>query len=270
MIDCHLVEDTGAVIAHLRQDVLRNNRLIQSLERTIPAVPCEVWAARRADGTIVGVMLAEKFPERPTVSLQADFPEAVTAMLGCLKPEQRCNFWIHRHLWEHLEPQLADVTRPTEYIAMALSSDDLRMFASASETRRLCGLDRESAKRFPFPPWGLPERRLSYFVEVAEHNPQTQIIWGVLLEGEIVSYVRVEWVIDNIWEVDAIETREEHKRKGIAKAVLSHASGELAPQRIALLWRMRSDNIPAVRTAQAVGFREAYRLVRCQACSAVS
>jgi RNA polymerase sigma-70 factor, ECF subfamily len=49
------------VVGYLRQAVIANLNLIEGIEHNIPAVPRRVWAAKKSDGSIVGIMTSEDF-----------------------------------------------------------------------------------------------------------------------------------------------------------------------------------------------------------------
>lgn len=53
--------------------------------------------------------------------------------------------------------------------------------------------------------------------------------------------------------------------KGHAKALLSHASGQLLRRGIVPLYSVDADNEASLRTARAVGYRENFRVFGCEA-----
>jgi len=264
MITCSKVEDPSVVLHYLRRDVLPNIGLLLSLERNIPPVQREVWAAKQADGMTVGVMLLEQFPHGPAANVRATSPQVLLALVRCLKSDQKHNFAALQTSWRHLEAELTDMTPPSETISMTVSPHDLRFCSSPGRIRPLSSADRHLADRFPAPD-RQGEPPLSRFMEWTEKDAEQSALFGVLMEGEIASFVIFRHEIDNIWSVHMIRTRDEYRRKGFAKAVLSHASRQLLQQGIVPLYEVRSDNLASLRTAEAVGYRQVFRVVACEA-----
>ena len=81
-----------------------------------------------------------------------------------------------------------------------------------------------------------------------------------LAEGEMVCFVGFSLMVDNIWEPHMIRTHPAHRRKGHARALLSHASDQLLARGIVPLYSADADNEASLRTARDVGYREAFRV----------
>ncbi len=107
------------------------------------------------------------------------------------------------------------------------------------------------------------EPPLSRFVEWAEQDQASSVVFGAVTDGEVVSYVQFGRETDNIWDAH-IWTREEYRRRGFGKAVLSHAAEYLVRQGVTPTYRVNAENTASLRTAHAVGFREVFRLFSCR------
>jgi len=81
----------------------------------------------------------------------------------------------------------------------------------------------------------------------------------------MLSYVQFGWLIDDLWEVGMIRTRADRRREGLAKALLSQSSEELLERGIVPAYSVRATSVASLRTARAVGYREAFRVLGCSA-----
>jgi GNAT superfamily N-acetyltransferase len=259
------VADFAPAVEFLRRDVLRNNGLLQSLERNIPPVPRQVWLARRDEEGVVGVMMREEFPRGARVSLDASSTEALCALVQCLSSGEEHVFAIRDELWESLAAATSEVTVNSEAIFLSLASDDVRVLPAGGQVRRLGSADAALAARFPAPPEASDEPPLARLVEWAEGDPEHQAVFGLIAGDDVLSFVQFGWMIENLWEVGMIRTRPEHKQRGHAKAVLAHASRALLERGILPCYNVRADNFASLRTAQAVGYREVFRVLACSA-----
>jgi GNAT superfamily N-acetyltransferase len=247
MITCAKPEDPAVAIAYLRQDVLANDDLILALERNIPPVPRHVWMAAQDDGTIVGVMMLQDFvPFHPDgqlcVSLRLTLAHALPALLRCLAPAARYQFVVLASLREMLLAELDEATTFAERVYLSVTRNDLRLWDSPGEVRRLTTADKAMTDRFPI---------------MREH------VFGAVFDGEVVSYVQFERETDNLWDAH-IWTREEYRRRGFGKAVLSHAGEYLLRRGVTPTYSVNAANIASLRTAQAAGFHEVFRLFSCR------
>lgn len=262
-MDCVKLTDWGEVAQELRRNLLVNQCLIESLENNMPPVPREVFAARASEDPFAGIMIVEEFPHGTSVSLRASQAQGVHALLKCLQPDVVYQFVVPTAFRQMLETDVQLVGDTAEVVSMTVSAKELQRHETQGEIRQLGMSDKSLTDAFPPPDRGPAEPPLSPFVEWAEMAPDKQVVFGLLDGGEIVSFVQFGWVIDNIWEVGAIRTREAEKQKGYAKAVLSGASSSLLRMDRVPLYQVRSGNTASVRTAEAVGYREIHRLWSC-------
>ena len=263
MISCYEVKDVEPIDAYLRRDVLLNWCLLDAIENNMPPVPRHIWAAKQENGTMVGMMSVEKFPHGMAVALRAELSKAVRGMLRELDAKQTYTMSIPIALRECLLAGLAEVSRPAEHVSLTVSSNDLCTHGSAGEVRKLSRADKPLAECFPAPSSEY-QPPLSQFVEWATNDPERQVVYGLVIEGEIVSFVQFNLNIDNIWEVGMIRTRDRDKRKGYAKAVLAHASAELLERGFVPMYDVAATNVASLCTAQAVGYREVCRRFACE------
>lgn len=269
MIGCLRLDDPAPAIAYLRQDVLANLTLLIEIETDMPPGPREIWIAHREYRTILGVMTASDRAASTEnaefgAEIRADSAEAASALMRCLKRNQWYRFVAAAtEFRQALVEQLSETGAMCETTSLALARDDFCVREVAAEVRQLTLADKELADRFPDPP-GEYEPPLSRFLEWADNAPEHQVVFGVLVEGEITSYVQFGWVLDDIWDVSMIRTSEDRRGQGLAAAVLSHASRYLLEHnRVPYYSGVRPDNIASYRTARAVGYREVFRLSFC-------
>jgi len=255
---CVIIEDPSSVVKYLRRDVLRNNCFLEAVEKNVPPVPREIRAAVTPDGAMFGVMLVEDFPHSKWVRMRADSPRALRVLVGCLDPQGSYCFAVHDDLRKWFMESVSNPKLSSETVAMTLLPSEFCPFEIPGEARRLRVADKALTEAFA--DCGPHEPPLSRFVEWTEGEPESLAVFGLLVDEEIVSYVEFRVAVDNIWEVCTIRTRTEAQGKGFAKAALSYASGELLREGMLPLYQVRHDNVPSIRTAEAVGYREAFRV----------
>jgi len=261
MITCTKVETWDGAIKHLRRDVFANQCLLESLERNSPPVPRDVWVAQRPQDQIVGAMVVEEMGDVPCAALRVVDPEAVPALLRSLEQGRKYLYTIGMGFLNHLLPCVSEPTDRIEIVSLTLSTEDFVPFRGAGDVRRLRLADSSLTDQFPPPPGGEPP--LSRFVEWAEDGADSQMVFGLLAEGSILSFVQFGTLLDDLWEVGMIRTREDHIRKGFAKAVLSEASKQLLEDGKTPFYQVRRVNTASLRTAATIGYREVFCLFSC-------
>ena len=262
VVHCEEAQDYTPAIAYLRQDVFPNNCLLAALENNQPPVPREVWIARYAAGAICGIMSVEQFPNWTVADLRTYpmAPEAIPALVGTLDRSQEYRFSVRVEYWEHLQAEVAAAYTTPGIVAMTVVRDDLQILDGPGLVRRLNLADRPLAERYPDPEHP-HQPNLAMFVQQAESKPDQEMVFGSVLDEEIVSYIQLDRVVDNIWEVGMIDTRDEYRGRGLAKQLLSQVSDQLLRQGTAPLYQVGVDNVASVRTAEAVGYREVFRIL---------
>jgi ribosomal protein S18 acetylase RimI-like enzyme len=266
MISCAKPEEPAVAIAYLRQDVLTNDDLILALERNMPSVPRDVWMAAQDDSTVVGVMMLQDFvafhPDgQLCVSLRVTLPAALPALLTCLAPASSYQFVVPTSLREMLLAEVDEATSFSESVYLSIAANDLRLWDSPGEVRRLTIADKALTDRFPI--MREHEPPLSRLVAGAEEDPENAVVFGAIADGEVAAYVRFGRETDNIWDAH-IWAREEYRRRGFGKAVLSHAGEYLLRRGVTPTYSVNAENIASLRTAQAAGFHEVFRRFSCR------
>lgn len=268
MITCAKLDDSAPAIAYLRRNMLANQCLIESIENNMPPLPREVWVANHQDGAAIGVMVVEDYSDAVqggglSPAIRADSSEALSALLRRLNPAETYGFSVPACFRETLLVELSDAIGFSETVSMVLAPEHLHLFNSQGEVRRLSAADKELAVQFP-DPGREGEPALSRLVEWAVGDPENQVVFGLVMAGEVVSYVQFGVLLDDLWEVGAIRTREEHQRRGFAKAVLSRASSHILREGRTPFYQVHPDNVLSLRTAEAVGYHEVFRLFSCR------
>jgi len=266
MITCAKLDDPAPAIAYLRQDVLANDDLILALERSIPPVPHDVWVSTQDDGTVVGLMMLQDFvafhPDgQLCVSLRVTLPDALPALVKCLAPAPSYQFIVSAPLREMLLAELDEATSFSESVRLSVGADDLEVSGCPGEVRRLTIADRALTDLFPI--MRQHEPPLTRLVEDAERDPDASVVFGAIAGGEVVSYVQFGRETDNLWDAH-IWTREEYRRRGFGRAVLSHAAEYLLRRGLTPTYSLTASNTASLRTARAAGFRETFRLFSCR------
>jgi GNAT superfamily N-acetyltransferase len=220
-----------------------------------------VWIACE-ERVICAVMSVEDFGEWIVADLRAagTCPEAIPLLAGELDPSQPYRFSVRAEYWKHLQPELAEARLSCEIVALTVAPGDCHHWAGPGLVRKLTSADVALTDAYPAP--AQPnEPTLSRFAEWACQSPETQVVYGLLLEDEIASYVQFGRVVDTIWEVGTIHSRENRRGQGLAKQLLSAASGELLRRGIIPLYQVNATDVASLRVAQAVGYREAFRVL---------
>lgn len=268
MITCEKLRDPRRVTSYLRRDVFSNLALIEAIEIGLPEVPREIWAAKRDEATIVGVMMVEDYSglmpgQGKCPAIRVDSPKALAALVHQLQRGETYGFAVPATLREALLKELDEPMEVWVQVSMAVAREDLRLYPSPGEIRPLSAADKELTDRFAGS--GTGGVTLSRWVEWAKHNPETQVVFGLVTESEVLAYVQFGWLLDNVWEIGAICTADEHRRKGYAKTLLAHASSQVLDRGLTPFAQQNTDNAAGIRTAQAAGYREVFRLFSCKA-----
>jgi predicted GNAT family acetyltransferase len=251
--------DLAQALSYLRQDVFAHNGMIGVIENNMPPVPRQVWTASDERGEVNGVLVLDEFADRASVQLTTDSEAAVTALLSRLDPLREYQFIVHSDVWPWVQPLLVDATPQSETRAFRLAApaDGL---VTHETVRRLTSEDAPMIERFPASD-KYREPPLSLQVQWAEQEPAQFAVFGWVQAGELVSYVQFGRQLDNIWEIGMIRTRPADRRKGYARGLLVHASHEMLGRGLVLLYTVAGDNVASIRTAQAAGYQEAYRVL---------
>ena len=254
---CHqLTSDVSLAVKYLRKDVLRNDGSVEAIERNVPSVPREAWVAKRR-GTVTGTMLLEQFGDRATVTIRADGGGALGALLDMLDPDKEFEFVIQDDIRAHLLERLPSARQFAETVSMTVSKDRLVPVQSAGQVRQLTLADRGLTDGFPAP--GPNEAPLSKLVEWAQAEPGTQVVYGLLVGTELVGFMQAGLAVDNFWGIGMIRVRQEERKKGFGKALLARGSSELLKAGKRPVYQVDHENVASIRTAEAVGYREAFR-----------
>lgn len=84
---------------------------------------------------------------------------------------------------------------------------------------------------------------------------------GILLDGKVCSIAGLWKRARDVWEVIAVGTKEEYKRRGMAKSVV-HFIAEYILQHVKVAsYTSRESNLASIRTAQSAGFRYCANIV---------
>ncbi len=77
---------------------------------------------------------------------------------------------------------------------------------------------------------------------------------GIVEDGVLVSIAVVWTYSHHAWEVAAVRTRADHRRRGLATAVVSFVTEHILRNGRWATCHTRSDNLAMLKTAQAIGF----------------
>ena len=84
---------------------------------------------------------------------------------------------------------------------------------------------------------------------------------GVFENGVLCSVAGVWKRACDVWEVIAVDTREEYRRQGMAKSVVSFVTEYILQHVKVASYTCRENNIASIGTAQNVGFRNCTNIV---------
>ena len=258
-----LIEDYAPVIEVLRGDLVNNNCVLDALEHNVPPVPRRVYAAY-AQGELRGLMVVEQFPTWWVADLRASVnrPESLPLLLRELNAEQE-----YRISWASssgLDPRpfLLDLG-PLFDIRAYIKEDLPPRLLHSDQVRKLSSADSALTDEFPAPRPNLPS--LTQLVNWAEEGVgPPAIVYGLVHQGRVATFVHFQRVTANIWEAD-IATREDSRRQGLGKAALAGATRQLVEQGILSLYQVQAAHTASVRTVESAGYREAFRVYGCDA-----
>jgi len=226
MISCRKADDWAPVAQYLRRNLLANQCLVESLERNMPPVPREAWVAEADDGAAVGVMIIEKMAHGSCVDIRIEDPETLVPLLGVLDTDRTYSFAIPAAFRDQLLECVDEASDESETVSLIAHEVDLQPPEVVGELRVLSSDDRALCDEFPSSELGRNEPTLAQFVEWASDSP-TPSVFGLVNEGQVVSYVSFGLVLDGLWEVGMIRTRRQWMRRGFGKAVLLFGSREM-------------------------------------------
>ena len=78
---------------------------------------------------------------------------------------------------------------------------------------------------------------------------------GILLNGRLCSMAGLWKRAPDVWEVIAVGTRTEYRRRGMARSVVCFIADYILQHVKVASYISREANIPSIRTAQSIGFR---------------
>lgn len=79
---------------------------------------------------------------------------------------------------------------------------------------------------------------------------------GILEEDQIISIASVWQFSENWWEIAAVSTLVNHRRKGYSKSVISFLTAYILESNRLATCSTQDDNIAMISTAKSVGFQE--------------
>lgn len=85
---------------------------------------------------------------------------------------------------------------------------------------------------------------------------------GIFVDGRLCSVAGVWKRTSDVWEVIAVGTREEYKRRGMARSVVAFAAEHILQHVKAASYTSRKTNTASIYTAQSVGFRYCVNIVK--------
>jgi hypothetical protein len=249
------VYDIRNVIRFLRNDILKYHSILVALERNIPSVPRRVWAAQDMEGNIVGVMVAEDYGWGTSVRLMGTLAQAFPLMLQCLDFQKVYEFIFQDNLRDWVLPCLENPEFVSEHMDMTVNQADLSHVNDGGEVRKLTRMDKELTDLFPRPenPY---EPSLTRFVEFSEAKPDEWIVFGLIRDNQIISFVEYDWVIDNIWDAGTVRILPEEQPQDFERIVLSHATQQLLNQGRQPIFRVNSAEPYKKVLVEGIGFKK--------------
>jgi len=233
-----------------------NRRWSEPGEPRLPRIYGKIWIARR-NGDLLGALHLDEDPNHdPMVTIHADAPQVVGPLVGCVQPGREYEFHIRANRREELLNCITESTWQYELVTLMLTPDRFVPASGADRVRRLDMSDMEMASRFP--PVSGRESSMTEYLEYAAHDP-TWRVYGLVVNGELLSYLKCWLAREDLWEMCQIRTHPQHRRRGYAKAVLSCAASELLSPQTNLVYSASASNAASLATAKSVGFQEAYR-----------
>lgn len=240
-------------IQFLKKDLLKNYEMILALEANIPGIPRDVFAYET--DTIQGIMNVDRFSATWIwVEIEAETEDAVYELLKHLPTGEEIHFKIHNEWMKPLIQKAFGVEFMGKLFDYTVDSEHFKPHIQ-HDVRELTENDREMMDQYPdkrSP--GHPAPRLVDFLDWKWRSQDIGArLFGVIVEGKIVSHVQVDTHIDDVWEIHPF-TPEQYRGKGYARSGMSFATKICLESGKIPYYDAGPDNPRAMKLAERLGY----------------
>jgi RimJ/RimL family protein N-acetyltransferase len=234
------------IIEHVKTDVIEHVFAFYDVQ--YDPEHTTTYAAFRKD-FVMGYVLTYTATDVPSVILECE--EDVAETLIAHAPED--------HFIMHTTPNLLSAVRRKFPKAQSYTEDWMLVrkhganFHSSRLVKRLC-TEEDAAKlaKLLLGRRDRPRRMMKKYVEWVTNMP----IYGVFKKGELVSYAGSFIQLPQVWMIGGVYTDPKHRNKGYALSATSAVTREALRQAEAAALFVRSDNYPAIRVYEKIGYRK--------------
>jgi predicted GNAT family acetyltransferase len=187
-----------------------------------------------------------------------DFPSLI---LECKEniAEKLMAYAPENHFIMHTQPNLLSIVKRKFPLAkhyfenwMLLKKGQAN-FSKSEHVRRLCTEDDAA--------------RLGLLLSAREERPRVTVnryrdmisrmpIYGVFVDGELVSYAGSFIQLPQVWMIGGVYTHPSHRSKGYATIATSAVTEEALKNAEAAALFVRSDNYPAIKAYEKIGYKK--------------
>jgi len=239
-------QNISAVIDLLKQDILRNVFAVYDLQHDFEHT---LMYASLENGKLGGYILIYTALDFPSVILESDVNTA--GKLIAYAPKD--HFIIHCPL-ELLPPIQERFPNEKHYVEnwMVARKGEARFFKSEN-VRKLCNLEDalKLAKLL-----STQEKRPKPSAEKCYAMISKMPTYGMFENNEIVSYASSFAQLPQIWLIGGVCTHPAYRGKGYATLATSAITEEALKNSESAALFVRSDNYPAVRAYEKIGYRK--------------
>jgi len=125
-------------------------------------------------------------------------------------------------------------------------------FSKSELVRRLFTADDASKLAMLLSTQERPRRTVERYSEWINRMP----IYGVFVDGELLSYAGSFLQLPQVWMIGGVYTNPNHRNKGCATLATSAVTEEALKNAEAAALFVRSDNRPAIRVYEKIGYRK--------------
>jgi RimJ/RimL family protein N-acetyltransferase len=234
------------IIEYAESDVIRHVFAFYDVQYD-PSHTTAYVASRKDD--VLGYILIYTGTDVPSVVLECEEDAAET--LIAYAPEN--HFIAHTttnllRVTKRKFPKAKDYTEnwmlATKHEATFRSSRRVKRLRTEEDATMLAELLLQRKDR--------PRRLMSKYVEWVTKMP----IYGVFEKGELVSYAGSFIQLPQVWMIGGVYTDPKHRNKGYALLATSAVTKEALRQAEAAALFVRSDNYPAIRVYERIGYRK--------------
>jgi RimJ/RimL family protein N-acetyltransferase len=234
------------IIEYLKSDIIRHVFAFYDIQHELKYTTMHV---ARENNKILGYVLIYIKSDVPSIILDSE--ASATRNLVDLSLED--HFVMHASP-NHREIILEKFPKAKIYVEnwMLVKKNEAKTFRSQAVRRLETDEDAAKLAKLLLGRKDRPRRTMKRYVEWAKHMP----LYGVFENNELISYAGSFIQLPQLWMIGGVYTFPEERNKGYALLATSRITQEALKQAEAAALFVRSDNYPAMRVYEKIGYRK--------------